>query len=216
MKSDGIILDIDGTVWDSTQLVANAWNKAIQCSKIPGAATLVEKNPLTSEILKTVFGKTMDIIADELFFSLKKNDRYKLLEECDIYETKFLEENKQDITYEGITETIKILSKTYKVFIVSNCQKGYIEHCLDQNKLWPYITAIECFGNTGKKKAYNIAKIVRENNIKQPVYVGDTQMDYIAATENNIPFIWAAYGFGKPENYTEKITKPVELLKLFT
>ena len=27
MKTDGIILDIDGTLWDSTPIVAKAWNE---------------------------------------------------------------------------------------------------------------------------------------------------------------------------------------------
>lgn len=29
MKTDGIILDIDGTLWDSTPIVAKAWNEVI-------------------------------------------------------------------------------------------------------------------------------------------------------------------------------------------
>ena len=32
MKFDGVILDIDGTIWNTTEIVADAWNKAIECS----------------------------------------------------------------------------------------------------------------------------------------------------------------------------------------
>ena len=30
MKTDGIILDVDGTLWDSTPIVAGAWTRAVQ------------------------------------------------------------------------------------------------------------------------------------------------------------------------------------------
>ena len=30
MKTDGIILDIDGTLWNSTPIVAEAWNEIIE------------------------------------------------------------------------------------------------------------------------------------------------------------------------------------------
>lgn len=215
MKTDGIILDIDGTVWDSTKLVASAWNKAISNSSIPGAQTIAQQNLITSELLKTVFGKTMDIIADELFPSLSPKNRYALLDECDISERQFLLDNKDTITYPNVITTIKKLSQKYKIFIVSNCQKGYIESCLDQNSLWPYISAIECFGNTGKQKDFNIAKIIQENNLTTPVYVGDTQGDFEAAQKNNIPFIWASYGFGAPKAYTTKIKDFSDLLSIF-
>ena len=29
MRADGIIFDVDGTLWDSTEIVAGAWNQAI-------------------------------------------------------------------------------------------------------------------------------------------------------------------------------------------
>ena len=29
MRVDGIIFDVDGTLWDSTEIVAGAWNQAI-------------------------------------------------------------------------------------------------------------------------------------------------------------------------------------------
>ncbi len=44
----------------------------------------------------------------------------------------------------------------------------------------------ECWGNTG-----------RSNSAQRPVFVGDTDGDQTAAQENAVPFIHAAYGFGK-------------------
>jgi phosphoglycolate phosphatase len=216
MKYDGIILDIDGTVWNSTEIVAEAWNDAIKEFISVNTKNTTPIEALNKERLKSLFGKTMDIIAKELFPNLSEQNQTKLLEICDTYEKKYLIKNQKDITYPGVKETIKTLSKTHKIFIVSNCQKGYIELCLDKNNLWPYITAIECYGNTNQKKGFNIAKIIQENELKTPIYVGDTQLDLEASTENNIPFIWASYGFGKPLSYTAKITTFTELLTLLS
>ena len=216
MTTDGIIFDIDGTIWDSTDIVATAWNEAIKEFLLLDTKNTISIEALNKERLKSLFGKTMDIIAKELFPNLSEQDQAKLLEICDTYEKKYLIKNQEDITYPGVKETIKTLSKTHKIFIVSNCQKGYIELCLDKNNLWPYITAIECYGNTKQKKGFNIAKIIQENKLKTPIYVGDTQLDFEASKENTIPFIWASYGFGKPVSYTAKITTITELLTLIS
>ena len=50
--------------------------------------------------------------------------------------------------------------------------------------------------------------------ISSAVYVGDTQGDMEASYQAGLPFVWAAYGFGQPENYDWKIEKPEELVAL--
>jgi phosphoglycolate phosphatase len=118
-----------------------------------------------------------------------------------------LKENTKDLTYDGVIRTIKNLSRNYKIFIVSNCQSGYIELLLEKTKLAPYINDFECYGNTDKGKAFNIRLLADRNKLKAPVYVGDTQGDYEATNEAGVPFIWASYGFGHPEKYIGKINK---------
>ena len=209
MKFDGLILDVDGTIWNTTGIVADAWNKTID--------TFFPQVPhVTAEILKGQFGKTMDVIADNLFGVLSAEDKKILMEKCCIYEQKALLENTKNITYEGVIETLKKLSSIIPIFIVSNCQSGYIELVIEKNKITPLIKDFECFGNTGKSKAENIKLVARRNGLKSPVYVGDTQGDYEACKEARVPFIWAAYGFGKPEdnNYYAKIVSFTQLESL--
>ena len=57
MKYSGIILDVDGTIWNTTALIVTAWNKAIAECNAP-----VPK--VTEAVIKTQFGKTMNVIAD--------------------------------------------------------------------------------------------------------------------------------------------------------
>ena len=56
----GIIFDIDGTLWDSTEVVAESWNRAIQeKSSI--------KKIVTAEELKALFGRPVNEIIENVF-----------------------------------------------------------------------------------------------------------------------------------------------------
>ena len=209
MKFDGLILDVDGTIWDTTGIVAEAWNKAFD-DNFP------EVPHVNSEILKGQFGKPMDVIADNLFTKLSKEQKTILMEKCCEYEQAAILENTKNITFEGVIEAIRNISKKLPVFIVSNCQSGYIELVMKKNGITDVITDFECFGNNGNSKGQNIKLIAERNNLKAPVYVGDTHGDYEACKEAGVPFIWAAYGFGKPEDekYYAKINSFTELEEL--
>lgn len=193
MKFDSIILDVDGTIWNTTGIVADAWNLTFDkyFPQVPH---------VTAEILKGQFGKPMDVIADNLFPMLSKDEKKLLMEKCCEMEQAALMENTKDIAYDGVIETIKNLSQKIPVFIVSNCQSGYIEVVMEKNGIAEYIKDFECFGNTGLLKDQNIRLIIERNDLKAAAYVGDTQGDYEACKKADVPFIWAAYGFGRPED----------------
>ena len=62
---DGIIFDVDGTLWDPTETVLESWTQAI----IENSDLKVDIN---SPKLRGLFGKTMDEIYNELFPFLSK------------------------------------------------------------------------------------------------------------------------------------------------
>ena len=107
------------------------------------------------------------------------------------------------------------LSKKLPLFIVSNCQCGYIEQFLRKNHFESYITDHLCFGQTGTSKGQTILRLMKENNLKNPVYVGDTQGDANACREAGIPFILADYGFGNVPDPDARIQKPLDLISMF-
>lgn len=207
IQIDGLILDVDGTLWDSTSIVAEAWTKAIRENGC-------EELTVTADILKQLFGRTMNVIADMLLPNLSAEERYRIMNVCCEYEHRALEEDECNICYTGVVDTIKILSEKLPLFIVSNCQSGYIELFLEKTGLSPYIKDIECFGNTGRKKSENVALLMKRNHLKHPVYVGDTQGDRDASHEAGIPFIFASYGFGSVEDKEVQINTFSELLTL--
>lgn len=193
-------MDVDGTIWNTTALIVTAWNKAIAECNAP-----VPK--VTEAVIKTQFGKTMNVIADNLFGSRLTGDaRAELLKKCYEEENFILKKNNEDISYPGVVQTIKSLSAEIPLYIVSNCQKGYIELMMEKTGITPFITDCECYGNTGNGKAQNIALLVKRNTIAKPVYVGDTQGDCDECRKISVPFMWASYGFGTADFYVAKLS----------
>src|SRR5574344_864317 len=200
MKYTGIILDVDGTIWNTTPLTAAAWNRAIAFCKAPVPE-------VTAAILQTQFGKTMDVIADNLFSAVTGEQRAELLKKCYEEEHKALIANEKNIMYDRVFQTIQKLHEVIPFYVVSNCQKGYIELMLGKTHMESFVKDIECFGNTGNGKAENIALLVKRNHIEKPVYVGDTQGDCDSCKQAGVPFMWASYGFGTADLFVAKLQK---------
>ena len=99
--------------------------------------------------------------------------------------------------YPQLEETLKNLSARFPLFIVSNCQAGYIEVFLQATGFGHYFKGHLCPGDTGMAKAENIMKIRDDFDLKDPVYVGDTLGDFNACRKADIPFIFAEYGSEK-------------------
>ncbi len=205
---DSIIFDMDGTLWDSTKEVAMAFNQV-----------LVERHPEVKEIvthdrLQGLFGLPLDEIAVKLYQSVPAEHAIQVMKECCDYECVYLAEHGATL-YEHLEQVLEELTKKYKLFIVSNCQEGYIQ-CFFQAypQLERYFLDYEYPGRSGKLKADNIRLIVERNGLKHPVYVGDTKGDATASKEAGVPFIFARYGFGDVKEYDGVIDSLFELSKL--
>lgn len=184
----GIIFDMDGTLWDSSEGVAKSWTEIVN-------KEYDKERVITAKDIQGVMGRTMDKIADALFPELSKEDRMSLLRKCCDYENEYLRIHGGKL-YPKLEETFKTLRENYDLFIVSNCQAGYIEAFLEHYGFGHYFKDIECYGNNDLPKNENIKKIVERNGLVKAVYVGDIQGDYDATMAAGLPFIHAAYGFG--------------------
>ena len=207
MQYESLIFDIDGTLWDSRALVAEGYNIQLKAEGL-------EHLYVNAEQLKALFGKVMTEIADVILAPIPVPERYALMERCMETENRYLFENECRIGYPGVLETVRELAKKYRLFIVSNSQCGYPELCMDKLGLTPYIQGHLCFGDTGTSKGKTIRTLMEKHNIHSCAYIGDTQGDYEATVEAEVPFFWAAYGFGIPDGYVEKIEKFEDLLKM--
>ncbi len=206
---DSIIFDMDGTLWDSTQEVAVAFNKVLE-EKYPEVT-----DEVTAQKLQGFFGLPLDVIAVKLFQSVGEQHAITVMTECCEYECEYLAVNGATL-YEGLEDALAKLSKRYKLVIVSNCQEGYIQ-CFFRAypQLEQYFIDYEYPGRSGKLKADNIRLVIERNGLKQPIYVGDTQGDANAAKEAGVPFVFARYGFGDVADYDEVVNSLAELVEKY-
>lgn len=196
-------------MWDSTGCACDIWNMVLENNNI--------KLETTKEIIGKLMGKTMEDIGKILFPKLSKLVRSKIVAEFEIEEVNYLTENGA-ILYDGLEETLIKLHKNHHLFIVSNCQDGYVNAFLKAHNLGNYFADIEMSGRTGLDKGSNIKLLMERNNIEKAFYVGDTEGDEKAVDFAGIPFIYAKYGFGEaknPDGIIEKITELPELINVF-
>lgn len=195
MKIDSIIFDLDGTLWNSTKTVADAWNEVFEQLGI-------QKQLSADEILR-VMGLQWPQIA-EIYFSEYDKDIQKEIKNR-IDKNELVHIKKHGATpMPGMLSTIHSLKEKYRLFIVSNCQEGYVDAFLDLFDLWDDFEGFICAETTGLSKGENNKMLIEKYNLEAPVYVGDTSGDLEAARVSQIPFIYAKYGFGRIEGKEEK------------
>ena len=159
----GLIFDMDGTLWDSSENVAASWNEKLKALGYTDIS-------ITKSDIMSVMGLTMDKIADIIFKGFSQEKRMELLEECCENENRYLREH-GGILYSDLENTFIRLKEEYSLYIVSNCQKGYIEAFLEHYGFGKYFDDIECYGNNLKSKGDNIALIAKRNSLDKAFYI---------------------------------------------
>ncbi len=207
MNPESLIFDVDGTLWDSVDLVVRRWNLALEEAG--------REPTCTPEGIRPLFGKTMDEIALAFLPDQGPEERRRLMNSCMAWEDRVMQDDPCEIFYPQVRQTLEALSRRHRLFIVSNCQKGYIELLLEKGKLGGLIRYHACFGETGLCKGETIRLVMERNRITSAAYVGDTQGDLEAARLAGIPFVWAAYGFGNPEAWEARLEAFCQLTELF-
>jgi len=121
-ERDSIIFDLDGTLWNASETVVKAFNDSIQ--KIGFDINI------TSKTVRDFSGMKMDDIFSQHFSFIPKD---KLQEFEKIYAKKESEYLKKygGKLFPNVKETLERLTENYRLFIVSNCMKGYIENFIE-------------------------------------------------------------------------------------
>lgn len=204
-KYQAVLFDLDGTLWDSTVQILPAWNRVLQRRGTGHVLTLDE--------MKGYMGKTIGEIAAIMLPHIPASEGLSVLKECCREEVITLRETGGAL-YPDLWEELRKLAADYVLAIVSNCQDGYIQSFLYAHQLSAFFSDYECSGRTGLSKGENIRLVMDRSRIESAIYVGDTQGDWDAAKTAGVPFIHAAYGFGKFSCLNEK-TQPLASINAF-
>ena len=207
MKKNGIIFDLDGTLWeviDSTYYSVNVITDKYNLDKI------------SKEMVCKIFGTDKKEAAKLYFPNLEINKSTRLVDEIAVVNIDNLIKNGGNL-YSDLIDVLNELNKTYSLFIVSNTSKTeYIDAFLDSSNTRKYFKDYIAASKIGITKAEAIRRIINKNEIKKAVYIGDTNIDLEAAQKNNIPFILAKYGFGQniqTEYYINELKELPNLLE---
>ncbi|MBE6599256.1 MAG: HAD family hydrolase [Ruminococcaceae bacterium] len=188
---DSILFDLDGTLWDATHAILAAWENVLRENP-----DVTPSEPVTLECIRYYMGLTNEELGAILFPQFDADGQMGMMRQSCAYENKFLGEH-GGVLYPNVLQTLEKLSAKYPLFIISNCQCGYIEGFLGANGGAAYIRDYECADNTGLEKAGNIRLMMERHGLVNPVFVGDTTSDSMAAEKAGVPFIYAKYGFGE-------------------
>ena len=172
----------------------------------------IHRAPIVETDLNDCMGLPMYDIAAKLFPQEQEQVRNALMDELCTFENGYLAE-RGGILYPQLAETLYTLSKKYPLYIVSNCQDGYIESFLTAHLMSDFFKDTECWGRTFLPKSESNKILIERNGLKNPVYVGDTSGDAKSAKDAGIDFIYAEYGFGEvsDDRYVAKIESFAEL-----
>ena len=207
-RIEGIIFDLDGTLWSAIPSTVEAWNAVI-------AKSYPERAPLTEADLEGVTGKPFDTCVEILFPGVKGDERKTLSAALDAEEKRVLQKRGGQL-FPQVGETLSRLALTYDLFIVSNCQKWYLQNFFNHFPVAGFFKGWDCYGMSESSKAQMLQDVRSSYVIEDIVYVGDTSLDCAAAEEIDIPFIHAAYGFDKSVQSPLSIQKFSDVLSLFT
>ena len=207
MKFESLIFDIDGTLWDSRALVAEGYNIQLRSEGLDHLC-------VNAGMLKPLFGKVREEIANVLFASLPEAEREPLMIRCMATENAYLARQECRIGFPGVEETLEKLAKKYRLFIVSNSERGYPELCMEKLGISHLFSGHLCFGDTRTCKGETILRLMKEHGITSACYIGDTQGDADAAKLANLPFVYCTFGFGQTDGFWKKIDRFDELLEI--
>lgn len=205
-RLDSIVFDLDGTFWDTCHSCAVAWNRV-------AARNRIAFREITYDDVRRVTGRPHEDCIREVFAGLSEPELRLLITETMVEDNVAVAEHGGEI-YEGVREGLARLKASHDLFIVSNCQQGYIEIFLEWSGMADLFQDHECWGNTGQPKGENLKAVITRNGLAAPVMVGDTDGDYQAARQNHIPFVQVTYGFGEPLQGCAKAGSFTELVEM--
>lgn len=185
---DGVCFDLDGTLWDATASSAEGWTRAARRHGVERAVTAAD--------IGSVCGLTFDECVSVLFPGLPAERWQALASDLKRCEREAVIA-RGGVLYPGVAEGLAQLAERRPLFLLSNCERWYLEVFFSQTRLAHCFGDTLCHGDTGLPKGENLALLRRRHGWRRPVYVGDTEGDERAAREADFAHLHVRYGFGR-------------------
>ena len=180
-RPDALIFDLDGTLWDTVDACVRAWNRVLPAFE-PG---------------RTVDRSFMVGLMGKSHRELRREEPEEALRAC--YQEEIRQIRAGGFTlYPGVADGIRELQRMLPLYLVSNCEKDYLDAFLSDSGIGDAFAAALCHGQTGRPKGENLARLVSDRRLGSAPYVGDTASDHRAARTAGLEYWHMDYGFGSP------------------
>ena len=182
-----IILDIDGTLFDSVNFNTQNLN------------TTLKHFGYTYRVTEEVVRKNLGCTAEDYYKNVLNQESYKEWEQLRAYARLHVGEmiKQYGKAFDGVKETFEMLhNRGIKLILYSNCSRLYLDHAVDRMGISPFITYAECVKDNGLTKIALVDKILKMYPNEKAIIVGDRWHDVEAAKANHLPSVAATYGFG--------------------
>ena len=190
MIYDSLIFDLDGTLWNAGALSAAAWNTGLLKLKIPRTVSIAQIASVAGkpyrDCVTTLLPDIEPSRLEEVVSTLNSEERAEF-------------DRRGGTLYPGVSNGLAELARTFRLFIVSNCQDWYLEAFWKHSGLRSHFFDSECHGRSPLPKGENIRLVIERNHLANPAYIGDTVSDQQAAALASVDFFHVAYGFGTAE-----------------
>ncbi|MGE8034458.1 HAD family hydrolase [Lysinibacillus sp. KCTC 33748] len=201
-----IIFDFDGTLADSTAVLASAWNTIAQKYKFKG----IELKEIESL-------KKLSIAERSKLFDFPM---YKLPMILPQFYRLYRQSLNDVHLYNGMKEVLMEIDKRgYKILIISSNSQENILEFLKMNGI-QCVSDVLCSNRIfGKDKV--IKKFLKDKSItpSEVLYIGDEQRDIAACKKAGVPIIWVGWGYDSIEIVQQeepdyKVATPQEILNI--
>ena len=186
---DALIFDMDGTLWNATESYAAVWNECL--------AQMGMEVHVTASMLLQYMGSPIDVIFDGMLGTGIDTETRQRFLKC-LYR---LEEEMMPqlggVLFDGVFDGLKRLHERYKLFMVSNCSANGLKNFMRFTSTTPFFTATKTYGENLLPKSDNIKLLVETYDLRNALYLGDTQGDCDQAHKAGVPYAHMAYGFGE-------------------
>ena len=181
-----IIFDLDGTLLETHRHSCRAAHetlRALGLPDVPDALVVRHIGEPVDAFLRAIAPGYNDLAAFERVFDANEQAALKQV----------------GTLFDGVPELLrKLTERGYRLAICSNGSREYVETALTVTNVRGYFSHLACAGEFSGKTAA-VAAIIADWNCELAFVVGDRVHDMIAAKENGVPFIAAAYGYGGAE-----------------